>query len=137
MGVGRNGDPKAKPIRSLLVPRRVVTCRRDLATGIEHIGPRTMNAAMARRDAEVGRWIHWLSVNQHFEIQMRPIGDTGITHDAEFLPSHDRRVACGEYWTDHSEMAVDPDIAIVLHQHLDTTGTLVLNADQRAGFGGK
>ncbi len=96
-----------------------------------------MNAAMARGDAEVGRWIHGLSVNQHFEIQMRPIGDTGITHDAEFLPSHDRRLTCGKYWTDHSEMAVDADIAIVLHQHLETTGTLVLNADQRAGFGGK
>ena len=95
-----------------------------------------MHAAIALRDAEIRRRVHWRSGQQHREIQMHAERYTCMTNDSELLTGGNRCLAGDEGWADGAEMTVDADESIMLHQHFESARAVVLDADQLAWCGG-
>ena len=58
---------------------------------------------------------------------------TPLSHDAELLTRRNRPFALSKSRGDHSQVAIDGDEAIVLHQDFEAAGTLLLETDHLAG----
>ena len=83
----------------------------------------------AWRDGEPRRGVDRLTVHEHAEIQMRAVGDTRPADRRDHFPGLHRAFAFRDRRRQAPEMAVNPDEALMLDQHFESTRALSLGAD--------
>jgi hypothetical protein len=117
-------------------------CRSCDQTGLvlgEH--PRRTDAGVLRRrrasaaghDAEVRCGINRAPVDDHPEIQVRPVSEAGAPHDRNPFAAIDRFAALCHQRRDQAKMAVNANETLVLDQDLKASDTVSLNSDHGPG----
>lgn len=119
----------------VLQPRLILVVLPCFSVGSQGSRQRSTDTAVAVRYSDERRRIDWLSSQVHLEIQMRTGGDACNAHRAKLFASRDGALSLGERRSDHAEMTINANEAVVLNQHFEAAWTFVLETDHRAGSG--
>ena len=74
-----------------------------------------------------GRRIDRTAIDDHPEIQMRPVGKATASDGCDPFPAIDRLAALRQKRGDKAEMAINPNEPLMLNQHFQTTYAVPLN----------
>jgi hypothetical protein len=120
----------AVPAGGKITQQIIMSRRQQLSASIENLRrcPLMHCASIAHRHSQEGSRVYCPAVLQQREEEVWPEAYTGMPDYSNFITG--KYGAFSQRRRHRGEMAVHADITIMLDQHLQTTGTAVLNPQQ-------